>query len=64
MDTAITTFLIIGAISVGVFIALREVTCWYFKINERNNLIKEQNGLLRRLLGEVPDNSEVKKQED
>ncbi len=33
-----------------IFILARELNCWYWKINERNNLIRETNSLLRTLI--------------
>ena len=37
------------AISVGVFLLLREVFCWYFKINQRAKVMKEILGELIKL---------------
>ena len=37
------------AISVGVFLLLREVFCWYFKINQRTKVMKEILGELIKL---------------
>jgi hypothetical protein len=37
--------LLIIAATVVVFLILREVICWYFKINERVKLQAESNGL-------------------
>lgn len=42
--------LIVGTlIAIGIFFALREVFCWYYKINERIHLQKETNRLLKEL---------------
>jgi len=42
--------LVIGIIVfIGLFLLLREVNCWYWKINERISLIQEQNQLLRKI---------------
>jgi len=48
--------LLIAAVSIGLFLALREVYCWYFKLNkivdilEKNQQIqKETNKLLEQL---------------
>ena len=37
-------------IAIVVFIITREFWCWYFKINERRDLLKEQNDLLKNLI--------------
>lgn len=41
METATIIAVIIGVIA--VFVILREVFCWYFKINERIDLLKKIN---------------------
>jgi len=48
--------LVVVAVSIGLFLALREVYCWYFKLNkivdilEKNQQIqKETNKLLEQL---------------
>ena len=46
------TIVIIG-IAIVVFIALREVFCWYYKINETIKLQKEQIRLLLKIAGEA-----------
>jgi hypothetical protein len=39
-----------------IFLILREVNCWYWKINERISLMNEQNDLLKRLIsGQFPE---------
>ena len=43
--------LIMGLIIlIDLFLILREVACWYWKINERIELQQRQNALLERLL--------------
>ena len=37
-------------LSLLIFLALRELVCWYFKINKRIDLLKEQNLLLKKTL--------------
>lgn len=57
-----TTLILIIAISlivlIAVFFILREIFCWYWKINERIELAKRQNFLIELLLkhftGEIP----------
>ena len=39
---------------VGLFLLLREVMCWYYKINERISVQQETNKLLGRLLNDMP----------
>jgi|GEM_PF-1492783 len=46
------TILIAVIVLVLVFLLLREVNCWYWKINERIELMEVQNDLLRNLLSE------------
>ena len=43
--------LVILIFYVGIFLILREYTCWYFKINKQISLMEEQNNLLKQLLG-------------
>lgn len=46
---------------VVIFLILREVNCWYWKINERISLMNEQNDLLRKLISgsKYPEKVEV-----
>ena len=44
--------LITIVVLVLVFLLLREVNCWYWKINKRIELMEVQNDLLRSLLSE------------
>lgn len=67
MDNVISTILIVIVILVVAFLILREVYCWYLKINERitlqeeqksilveqNLLIKEQNLMIKVILDEL-----------
>lgn len=41
-------FMIVAACLLGLYL-MREVVCWYFKINERIKLQKELNKLLVKL---------------
>ena len=49
-------------IIIVAFFALREVFMWYYKINERVNLLKENNELLKKIIfaisGEPIENKE------
>ena len=40
------------AIFLTIFLLLRELVCWYFKINERMKIQKETNNLLKKILNE------------
>ena len=40
-----------------LFLILRELACWYFKINERIELQKETNSLLKGILRELEDSA-------
>ena len=53
MDSAVSTILIAVVILVVVFLILREVNCWYWKINERISLQKDQNSILEKILLEL-----------
>jgi hypothetical protein len=37
-------------ILIALFLILREVNCWYWKINRRIDLMEEQNNLLKKVL--------------
>ena len=42
--------LVMLVVFILVFLALREVMCWYYKINKAIELMQEQNNLLKRIL--------------
>lgn len=44
------TIIIYIVLAIVLFLILREVACWYWKINERKNLMEEQNELLKELI--------------
>ena len=46
-------------IAIGLFLLLREVFCWYNKINERLKLQQETNELLRKILDHQVSNAKV-----
>ena len=49
---------IIGVIvAIVLFLILREVFCWYWKINRVVELLEQQNSLLRSLLGNFNNSS-------
>ncbi len=50
LNDSITIFVIAIAVFIILFLALREVNCWYWKINERIGLQKETNSLLQKML--------------
>lgn len=46
----IVGIIIVTAIVVGLLFVIREIVCWYFKINERIDLQKETNKLLIKII--------------
>lgn len=42
--------IIVLLVTIALFFALREVNCWYWKINKRIELMEEQNEILKKLL--------------
>ena len=50
MQNAFIYFLVTIVVLVVIFLILREVNCWYWKINERIKLQKRNNDLLELLL--------------
>ncbi len=50
LGTSITYFLVMLGILIVVFLILREVICWYWKINRNIELQEEQNRLLKKLV--------------
>ena len=54
--------IISAAIGIVIFLLLREFNCWYWKINQRIQLMEEQNELLKEVLKnkeyQKADNSE------
>ena len=64
--TSSEIIIIVAAVTfiVLVFLLLREVNCWYWKINERIFLQKETNVLLRHIAIKLGAVDEVKKDEN
>lgn len=56
-DRAIEILIIIGVLVV-LFLVLRELVCWYYKVNERIELQKDSNTILRKILSELKDVTE------
>lgn len=52
----ITTSIVLVA-SLVFYLALRELNCWYWKINERNRLLKHQNVLLGKIYSQLKKNA-------
>jgi len=50
MGNEIIKYLVIIIVIIALFFALREVNCWYLKINQRIKLMEEQNRLLNLLI--------------
>ena len=55
MEFNTTIFTII--ISIVLFFLLREVFCWYYKINDIKNIMEEQRDLLKNILEKENKNS-------
>ena len=45
--------LIIIIVIISIWFLIRELICWYYKINERVKLQKETNELLEKLLSKI-----------
>jgi uncharacterized membrane protein (DUF106 family) len=45
-------------VAIAFFILIRELVCWYYKINERNEILREQNEILKNIYKEMK-NKEV-----
>ena len=56
MEKIIIAILISVVILFVVFLILRELNCWYWKINEGIGLMKHQNSLLEKIYGELRRN--------
>ncbi len=48
--------IIVLIVLIALFLILREVNCWYWKINRRIELMEEQNKLLNQLLNNPSPN--------
>ena len=46
VEYPIQSLLIFIGLNILVFFIIREILCWYWKINERNKLLNEQNIIL------------------
>lgn len=47
MDSTMILVIILTVLIIfAIFLICREIICWYWKINERNNLLNEQNIIL------------------
>lgn len=53
MNSSIITLLIVLAIAVIVFLVIREIVCWYSKINERIELQQKTNILLENIFKQL-----------
>lgn len=47
---SLITLIIVIIVGIVIFLALREVNCWYWEINRHIELLKETNHLLKQLL--------------
>jgi hypothetical protein len=57
-DNLIGILIISAIVAVVLFIIMREVSCWYFKINKRVEQNDEVIRLLKVIAGEKPDEKE------
>ena len=53
MNDSLSISLVILIILIVVFIILREVNCWYWKINKRIDLLEKQNLLIEKILNHL-----------
>jgi hypothetical protein len=44
---SLITLIIVIIVGIVIFLALREVNCWYWEINRHIELLKETNHLLK-----------------
>ena len=59
MTPSLITALIVLGIALVLFFLLREVNCWYFKINRHIELQEENNRLMRKLVEQTALNKTV-----
>ena len=52
-------FIVILGICIALFFVLKELMCWYWKINERIELQKKTNEILGKILLELIANDKV-----
>ncbi len=55
MGEAIVWIILWVIVVVVLWLLLRELVCWYYKINERISLQKETNELLKKLLQKMSE---------
>lgn len=48
-DTNVLSLLIVVAVSIGIIWLIREIVCWYWKVNDIINQLKEVNSKLEIL---------------
>lgn len=53
---SLMNFLVIVAIIVLIFVFIRAFWLWYFQIQERTNLMKEQNEILKAIFKQLGGN--------
>ena len=49
MDEEVLVIILIVVLAIVLFFALRELFCWYYKVNKRIKLLEEQNGYLKEI---------------
>jgi len=63
MINEISTLLVVLVVIIALFFALRQLLCWYWKINERIGLEEVNQGLLLKILEELENLNQTVKSE-
>ena len=69
-DSNMMVIVISAVLAVFIFWAIREVICWYFKINDRKKLLEKQVELLQEIRDhfisdeEIQENKEEEEKEE
>ena len=63
-ETVLILVLVVAGVLIGMFFLFREIFCWYYRINERVDLQKETNRLLKKIAGELPVNRDQPKKQE
>lgn len=56
---AISTMIIMLLVIAGIMLVIREVNCWYWKINKRVELAEKTNSEIRALKNELQTQNEL-----
>jgi len=55
-DVQIVAFVVVIGISILIFLVLREVLTWYWKINKIVGILENQTELLSKIIKAIQDN--------